>query len=152
MKQTILKLVEAIDRLDETLKQIRHKPARGKARMFQPPSVDEVAAYIAAHGYSFDAEEFWNFYESKGWRIGAHIMKSWTSACATWQKRRKREAAIEAARQAHIDAKMDERESARREMLSGAGRRDAEAAEAARQAKQARFYHEFQDFIRSEHE
>jgi len=67
-------------------------------------------------------------------------MKSWTSACVTWQKRtdaeKKREAELtahidaraderEAKRTAHIDAKMDERER-RRERRSGGGRRKAD--------------------------
>ena len=100
-------------------------PARARTRgTFEKPTVEEIAAHIREKGYTFDAEEFWNFYESKGWRVGSHVMKSWTSACVTWQKRRdddaKRQARIdakmderEAARQAHIDAKMDEREAKR---------------------------------------
>ena len=94
---------------------------RGK---FVKPTVEEVAAHIREKGYTFDAEEFWNFYESKGWRVGSHVMKSWTSACVTWQKTRDREERREAARTAHIDAKMDEREAKRR--WSGTGRRKAD--------------------------
>ena len=68
-----------------------HAHARTRER-FVKPTVEEVAAHIRKKGYKFDAEEFWNFYESKGWRIGSHVMKSWTSACVTWQKKREREA------------------------------------------------------------
>ena len=83
--------------------------ARTRVR-FVKPTVEEVAAHIREKGYTFDAEEFWNFYESKGWRVGSHVMKSWTSACVTWQKIRDREKLREAELTAHIDAKMDERE------------------------------------------
>ena len=83
---------------------------------------------------------FWNFYESKGWRVGSHVMKSWTSACVTWQKRIDAEKKREAARTAHIDAKMDERSEkltahidakmdereAKRERRSGGGRKKAD--------------------------
>ena len=100
--------------------------ARARTReKFKKPTVEEVAAHIAERGYMFDAEEFWNFYESKGWRVGSHVMKSWMSACVTWQKKREREERNEAARTAHIDAKMDERE-AKRERRAGGGRRKAD--------------------------
>ena len=75
--------------------------------------MEEVAAHIREKGYIFDAEEFWNFYESNGWRIGRHAMRSWQSACVTWQKRRVREAKKAAERTAHYDAKMDERDKER---------------------------------------
>ena len=49
------------------------------------------------------------------------MMKSWTSACVTWQKIDDRRAKLTA----HIDAKMDERE-AKRERRTGGGRRKAD--------------------------
>ena len=104
-------------------------PARARTRAkFEKPTVEEVAAHIRENGYTFDAEEFWNFYESKGWRVGKHVMKSWASACVTWQKREDERAARraqldakmaerEAARQAHIDARMDAREARRTSLM-----------------------------------
>ena len=71
--------------------------------------MEEVAAHIREKGYVFDAETFWNYYESKGWRVGRHMMKSWRAVCVTWQKKCVHDAMAEAARTAHIDAKMDER-------------------------------------------
>lgn len=57
---------------------------------FIPPTVEEVQARIDEKGYSFEADEFINFYESKGWFIGKNKMKSWKAAMALWQCRRKR--------------------------------------------------------------
>ena len=51
------------------------------------PTVEEVAAYVKAKGYTFDAEQFWFFYDSKNWMVGRNKMKSWQSACVTWQKK-----------------------------------------------------------------
>ena len=65
------------------------KPKRG----FCPPSVDEVSAYCAERGYTFDPEAFVAFYESKGWKVGRNPMKSWQAACTTWQKRQGEEVA-----------------------------------------------------------
>jgi hypothetical protein len=93
-------------------------PTRARARdRFVKPTVEEVAAHVRAKGYTFDAEQFWHYYDSNGWMVGSHVMKSWQSACVTWQKKEEREAAVEAARQAHIDAKMDERAAKRLETV-----------------------------------
>ena len=61
--------------------------ARARGKLFTKPTVEEIAAYVKAKGYTFDAEQFWNYYESKGWLVGKAPMKSWQSACVTWQKR-----------------------------------------------------------------
>ena len=64
------------------------KPNHTKSKKrFVPPSVDEVRAYCAEKGYTFDPEAFVAFYESKGWKVGRNPMKSWQAACTTWQKR-----------------------------------------------------------------
>ena len=54
---------------------------------FVKPTLEEVAAHIREKGYTFDAERFWNYYESNGWKVGRNTMKSWTSACVTWQRK-----------------------------------------------------------------
>lgn len=56
---------------------------------FLPPSLDEVKKYILEKGFSVDAENFVNFYESKGWFVGKNKMKNWKAAVATWEKREK---------------------------------------------------------------
>ena len=70
-------------------KNIRKKESnkeKGNLR-FQPPSIEEVKSYIQEKGNLVDAEQFVNFYESKGWLIGKNKMKNWHAAIATWQKR-----------------------------------------------------------------
>jgi len=54
---------------------------------FIPPPVSEVDAYCSERKNGIDAEEWWNFYESKGWMIGKNKMKSWKSAIVTWEKK-----------------------------------------------------------------
>ena len=39
-------------------------------KIFVPPTVEEVKAYIAEKGWQIDAEQWWNFYNSKGWKVG----------------------------------------------------------------------------------
>ena len=143
------KILEAVKKLKEEEKSSPTPPKReegnkentstppARARKdFKKPTVEEVAAHVAEKGYTFDPEAFWNFYESNGWRVGSHVMKSWHAACVTWQKTENRRAKAQAhidakmderaeKRQAHIDAKMDERER-ERERRTGGGRRKAD--------------------------
>ena len=60
-------------------------------KVFVKPTVEQVEAYVKEKGYHFDAEQFWNHYESVGWMIGKNHMKDWHCACATWEGRRKQE-------------------------------------------------------------
>jgi len=61
--------------------------SKESTKKFVKPTVEEVAEYIRKNNYNVDAEQFVNFYESKGWKVGTTPMKSWTAAVATWQKR-----------------------------------------------------------------
>ena len=57
-------------------------------KRFTPPTLDEVRAYVAEKGYTFDPETFHAYYETSGWKLAnGNQMKSWQSACVTWQKR-----------------------------------------------------------------
>lgn len=51
------------------------------------PSLDEIRAYCAERGNSVDPEQFYNFYESNGWKVGKNAMKDWRAAIRTWEKR-----------------------------------------------------------------
>lgn len=53
---------------------------------FLPPTIEEIRAYILEKGYSFDAERFFDFYESKGWFVGKNKMKDWKAAIRNWAK------------------------------------------------------------------
>ena len=68
-----------------------HKPPKG-AKRFSPPSLAEVQAYISERGSAVDAQQFVDFYASKGWMVGKNRMKDWKAAVRTWEKRRKEEA------------------------------------------------------------
>ena len=58
---------------------------------FNPPTVDEVAAYCAERGNNVDAHAWWDFYQSKGWMVGKNRMKDWKAAVRTWEQRHKDE-------------------------------------------------------------
>ncbi|MBQ1294677.1 MAG: hypothetical protein IIY21_11600 [Clostridiales bacterium] len=54
---------------------------------FAKPTLEEIKAYVIDKGYHFDPEAFFSYYESNGWKVGKNPMKSWQSACITWEKR-----------------------------------------------------------------
>lgn len=56
---------------------------------FQKPSLDQIRDYCISRSNQVDPEQFYNFYESKGWTIGKSPMKDWKAAIRTWEKREK---------------------------------------------------------------
>lgn len=56
---------------------------------FQKPTIEEIRKYCQESRLDVDAEQFFNFYESKGWVIGKSPMKSWRAAVCTWSRRQK---------------------------------------------------------------
>lgn len=61
---------------------------RGSSR-FQKPSLEEIREYCISRGNQVDPEQFFNFYESKGWMVGRSHMKDWRASVRTWEKREK---------------------------------------------------------------
>lgn len=51
---------------------------------FIAPKIEEIQAYITEKGYMMSAEEFYYFYDSKGWMVGSSKMKNWKSAVSRW--------------------------------------------------------------------
>lgn len=50
------------------------------------PTLEEVKAYVEEKQNGVDPVKFWNFYESKGWKVGKNPMVSWKACIATWSK------------------------------------------------------------------
>lgn len=55
---------------------------------FRKPSVEEVRAYCQERHNAVDAEQFVDYYESKGWRVGHNPMKDWKACVRTWERKR----------------------------------------------------------------
>ena len=56
---------------------------------FQKPSLEDIREYCISRGNQVDPEQFFNFYESNGWKVGKNAMKDWRAAIRTWEKREK---------------------------------------------------------------
>jgi DNA-binding transcriptional ArsR family regulator len=51
------------------------------------PSIDEIKDYCLERNNDIDAEQFYDFYESKNWYVGKNKMKDWRACIRTWEKR-----------------------------------------------------------------
>lgn len=65
-------------------KECAHSASNRGQNLCKPLSIDEVRAYALEHKLSVDPEQFWDFYESKGWMIGKNKIKDWKACVRTW--------------------------------------------------------------------
>lgn len=58
----------------------------------KPPTLEEVKAYIIEKKYSVNAEDWYAYYESLGWksRDGKDVIKNWKNYVVTWNSQEKR--------------------------------------------------------------
>lgn len=54
---------------------------------FTKPTLEEIIAYCEERGNNVDPQAFYDFYESKGWKVGNQPMKDWRAAVRTWERR-----------------------------------------------------------------
>lgn len=53
---------------------------------FKKPSIEEIRLQAAKIGLpDGEVDNFWNHYESNGWKVGRNAMKSWTHALTNWK-------------------------------------------------------------------
>lgn len=69
---------------------IRDKSIENNKR-FIKPSVNDIADYCNNNNYNIDAERFYDYYESKGWKVGKAPMKDWKAAVRMWSRNNKQE-------------------------------------------------------------
>ena len=60
-----------------------------KRKNFVKPTVEEIEAFCKEKKYNVNAQQFFNYYESNGWKIGRNAMKSWQAAVQNWNTRDK---------------------------------------------------------------
>ena len=54
-----------------------------------PPKIEDVKTYCSERKNGIEAEQFFDYYESRGWMIGKNKMKNWQSAIRTWERNNK---------------------------------------------------------------
>ncbi|MFX0133806.1 MAG: hypothetical protein ACFFDN_09185 [Candidatus Hodarchaeota archaeon] len=56
---------------------------------FIKPTIEEISVYCIERNNNIDPEQFFDFYEAKGWYIGKNKMKDWKAAVRTWERNEK---------------------------------------------------------------
>lgn len=54
---------------------------------FEKPTLEEIISYCKERKNNVDANQFYDFYESKGWMVGKNKMKDWKACIRTWERR-----------------------------------------------------------------
>ena len=62
------------------------KSTTTKRKRFEKPTLSEIKEYCIERGNKVDAQHFFDYYESNGWRVGKNSMKNWQAAVRTWEK------------------------------------------------------------------
>lgn len=71
------------------VKESKEKESKGESvsARFAKPTLQEVRDYCASRNNHINAEQFIDYYESNGWKVGKNPMKDWKAAVRTWEKR-----------------------------------------------------------------
>ena len=62
------------------------KPHSPKRKTFTKPTIDEIQDYCIERNNNVNAEQFYDYYESNGWKVGKNSMKDWRAAVRTWER------------------------------------------------------------------
>lgn len=57
-----------------------------KRKRFVKPTVEEVRQYCIERNNCVNAEQFYDYYESNGWKVGKNSMKDWKACVRTWER------------------------------------------------------------------
>lgn len=82
------------DRLDLEENRLKEESAVGalpSPKKFTKPTLDEIVSYCSERKNNINAQQFYDFYESKGWKVGSQPMKDWKACVRTWEQRENRD-------------------------------------------------------------
>lgn len=57
-----------------------------KKKRFIKPTLEEIKQYCIERNNNVNAEQFFDYYESNGWKVGKNSMKDWKAAVRTWER------------------------------------------------------------------
>lgn len=60
-----------------------------KPKRFIKPTIEQIRSYCKERNNGIDAQSFFDYYESVGWKVGNKPMKDWRAAVRTWERNRK---------------------------------------------------------------
>jgi DNA-binding transcriptional regulator YiaG len=95
-KQILHRYITLIDKgnqyklIDNNNINIKNNNITYSNKRFKKPTIDEIVLYCVERNSNIQAVEFYDFYESKGWKVGKNKMKDWKAAVRNWERRDKK--------------------------------------------------------------
>ena len=80
-------ITTAMQRREEESKGENSKVEENREKKTVPPSFESLSRYCIERKNGIDPQQFYDFYQSKGWMIGKDKMKDWQAAIRTWEQR-----------------------------------------------------------------
>lgn len=62
------------------------KSTTTKRKCFEKPTLSQITQYCLERNNSVNAEQFYDYYESNGWKVGKNSMKDWKACVRTWER------------------------------------------------------------------
>jgi uncharacterized protein YdaU (DUF1376 family) len=75
------------DNLEDKKLSTNSKELKKTQSVFTKPTIEEIKNYCLERKNNVDANKFFDFYESKGWKVGNSTMKNWQACVRTWEQR-----------------------------------------------------------------
>lgn len=60
-----------------------------KTNTFDVPKLENIKKYVEENKFTVDPNQFYDFYQSKGWMVGKNKMKDWKASVRTWERQNK---------------------------------------------------------------
>ena len=76
------------------------KSTTTKRKRFEKPTLSEIKQYCIERNNNVNAEQFYDYYESNGWKVGKNSMKDWKAAVRTWERSEYRNVKVSKKKQA----------------------------------------------------
>ena len=64
----------------------KEKEVNKPQKRFVKPTLEEVQAYCQERGNKVDAQRWYDYYSSNGWKVGRNPMKDYKAAIRTWER------------------------------------------------------------------
>lgn len=63
------------------------RKSQKKSQQFKKPTREQLCEYAQQRNFQhFDPDDFLDYYESNGWKVGRNAMKSWPHAASKWER------------------------------------------------------------------
>lgn len=57
-----------------------------KRKRFEKPTLSQITQYCLERNNNVNTEQFYDYYESNGWKVGKNAMKDWKACVRTWER------------------------------------------------------------------